>query len=241
MSGRLILFSVGLSIGLHVIAISGASVLLPNSESNQYRPIEVVLVEFSEPTHRFSDLIVPVAAVKSVSPEMSAQEPETANDIAILPKEEHDAVDISSPVEEPAAKPARVKFYSDATENNIVQGDQGVALPLEVKSSYVAAVSEIMRQDVQYLSRVSPRYPRLARKRGWEGTVLLEVEVLSSGNVGVVRVAHSSGHKVLDRAAQKAVEKWRFSVNSADGMGFTATVEVPMTFELDSSGEKHRG
>ncbi len=71
--------------------------------------------------------------------------------------------------------------------------------------------------------------------------MLLEVEVLSSGNVGTIIVTRSSGHRVLDRAAQKAVEKWQFSVNRTDGSRVTATVEIPVTFTLATPSTKRRG
>ena len=241
MSSHSISLSVGLSIGLHVIALSGASFLLPNSAPNLQVPIEVVLVELSQPTHSSGGSIPSVAAVQSVLPKRSTLEPATANETVPLLEEQHDAEDIPSVVEEQAAKPARIVFDSHAAENNVAQGKQILALPADMQSSHLDEMSEIKRPDVTYLSSTPPRYPRLAQNRGWEGTVLLEVEVLSSGNVGIVRVARSSGHRVLDRAAQKAVETWRFSVNRTDGSGLTATVEIPVTFELDSQGVRNRG
>ena len=282
MSGHSILLSVGLSIGLHVIALSGASFLLPNSDSNPYAPVEVVLVEFSEPAHNSGEPIASVDAAKSAPPEMSQRELETANDTVPFPKEQHDAADIPATVEEPAAKPVRVVVDSQVPDirsdvnrrtvrhsresgnlgghwipgrarndkrdttnvfmhNSAAYGDQVVALPTDVESSTLDETSGRMRSDVRYVSSTPPRYPRLARKRGWEGTVLLEVEVLSSGNVGTIHVVRSSGHKVLDRAATRAVHTWRFSLNRADSSGVTATVEIPVTFELDSPGVRNRG
>ncbi|HIC04937.1 MAG TPA: energy transducer TonB [Nitrospirales bacterium] len=233
--------SVLLSVGFHVIALGGASFFIPNSAPKPHDPIEVVLVEFAQPEHFSKDPVPFVDVVKAAPPEMSTQELEIANDVVSFPKGQHDVADIPAIVEESVAKPAKAISDSDAPENNVAHGEQLVALPTDAESSNVDEMSEIMRQDVRYLSSAPPRYPRLARKRGWEGTVLLEVEVLSTGNVSAIRVTHSSGHKVLDRAAQKAVETWRFSVSGADGLGVTATVEIPVTFALDSPGARNRG
>ncbi|MBI4230395.1 MAG: energy transducer TonB, partial [Planctomycetes bacterium] len=46
-----------------------------------------------------------------------------------------------------------------------------------------------------------PAYPALAIRRGYEGAVLLRIEVLADGAVGRVEVARTSGFAVLDRAA----------------------------------------
>ena len=43
-----------------------------------------------------------------------------------------------------------------------------------------------------------PGYPRLALNRGWQGTVVVTIDVRVDGTVSDVRVVTSSGHKVLD-------------------------------------------
>lgn len=77
-----------------------------------------------------------------------------------------------------------------------------------------------------------PRYPRLARRRGLEGTVLLEVLVDRNGRVREVRVQASSGHPILDRAAFKGVRNWRFSPGTIDGQPSDMWIRVPVRFQL---------
>lgn len=48
-------------------------------------------------------------------------------------------------------------------------------------------------------------YPVLARRRGWQGEVLLSVTIHPSGMLERVQIAQSSGHDVLDRAAVSAM------------------------------------
>ena len=55
-----------------------------------------------------------------------------------------------------------------------------------------------------------PEFPYLARKLGYQGNVLLSIEVLPSGKAGEVAVLRSSGYDVLDNAAVSAAEKWTF-------------------------------
>lgn len=51
------------------------------------------------------------------------------------------------------------------------------------------------------------QYPRLARKRGWQGTVELGLHVSSSGKLSNIRVMQSSGYRVLDLAAIKSLQQ----------------------------------
>lgn len=50
-------------------------------------------------------------------------------------------------------------------------------------------------------------YPMLARRRGWEGRVLVGFRIESGGRIGDVHVARSSGYGVLDRSAVKALDR----------------------------------
>ncbi len=62
-----------------------------------------------------------------------------------------------------------------------------------------------------YNSRNSaPEYPYLARRMGWEGRVVLSIEVLPNGRTGQVRVVTGSGYDLLDDSAVKAARQWIF-------------------------------
>jgi len=69
-------------------------------------------------------------------------------------------------------------------------------------------------------------YPRLARERGIEGTVLVRFHVLPSGEVDTVNVVKSSGAKVLDDASIRTV------LRAAPVPFVEGWVEVPMVYEL---------
>ena len=77
-----------------------------------------------------------------------------------------------------------------------------------------------------------PRYPRLARVRGWEGRVVLLVTVDPKGTPATVEVEVSSGFASLDKAAVKAVRRWRFRPARLAGMSVTDTIRIPIRFEL---------
>ena len=77
-----------------------------------------------------------------------------------------------------------------------------------------------------------PPYPDVARRRGYEGTVRLKVEVLTSGKAGRIWVKQSSGYEVLDSSALKTVQDWRFIPARFGGIPVKSTVIVPVTFHL---------
>jgi protein TonB len=77
-----------------------------------------------------------------------------------------------------------------------------------------------------------PKYPHRARRLGYEGRVVLRVEVLPSGETGSVDIVSGSGHGILDKAAVKAVRRWRFLPATHAGVPVADTLDVPITFRL---------
>lgn len=84
-----------------------------------------------------------------------------------------------------------------------------------------------------YLRRSAIRYPDEARSRGWQGQVVLVVLLDADGRPTSVDVARSSGHGMLDEAARRAVEGWRFRPERVGGNAVPSRVLVPVRFALD--------
>ena len=61
------------------------------------------------------------------------------------------------------------------------------------------------------VKKVTPKYPKRARRMGWEGTVVLDFLVDANGNVYDVKVVRSSGYPDLDQAAINALKQWKFA------------------------------
>jgi protein TonB len=92
--------------------------------------------------------------------------------------------------------------------------------------------SFVEAQSPRYGYRREPQYPRVAVRRGYEGTVLLKVRVLDSGRVDEVAIEESSGHRILDKAALEAVKTWRFTPARQGGKAVVSWALVPITFNL---------
>jgi protein TonB len=78
-----------------------------------------------------------------------------------------------------------------------------------------------------------PDYPRLARNRGWEGQVLLKVQVSAEGLSDSVDIHRSSGHDILDESAALAVKKWKFIPAMRGSTPIASSVIVPIIFTLN--------
>ncbi len=76
------------------------------------------------------------------------------------------------------------------------------------------------------LSRLLKHYPPLARRNGWEGTVVLALEVAADGTLAKAPEVHrSSGHPVLDEAALRMIRRARFE-------GGPGTLLQPIEYRL---------
>ncbi|MBM4341083.1 MAG: energy transducer TonB [Deltaproteobacteria bacterium] len=92
--------------------------------------------------------------------------------------------------------------------------------------------SDIIFAQPRYAENPKPLYPREAKKKGYEGEVLLRVEVLSNGQVGEIEVRRSSGHEVLDRSAIKTVKQWKFIPAKKGETPVPIWVNIPVAFQL---------
>jgi protein TonB len=84
-----------------------------------------------------------------------------------------------------------------------------------------------------YLNNPRPPYPLVARRMGYQGKVVLNVEVLAEGRAGEVKLQTSSGHDILDRAALQTVQTWKFSPATRFGQPITQWFLVPIKFSLE--------
>jgi protein TonB len=77
-----------------------------------------------------------------------------------------------------------------------------------------------------------PLYPLQARRNNWEGAVLVEIRIGPDGRVQKETVLQSSGYPVLDQAAQKAIQKWRYRPARKNGVAVASQLRVRVKFCL---------
>nr|WP_247651525.1 energy transducer TonB [Shewanella oncorhynchi] len=77
-----------------------------------------------------------------------------------------------------------------------------------------------------------PTYPKIARKKGLEGTATIEVMFNELGEQLALTLVKSSGFSLLDQAALDAVENWQFAA-PAQRLASHYKVRVPIRFALN--------
>lgn len=77
-----------------------------------------------------------------------------------------------------------------------------------------------------------PRYPPIAREKGYQGTVYIRAFVERDGRVGNLAVDRSSGYEILDRAAVESVREWTFLPAQKDQKPVASWVLLPVKFVL---------
>jgi periplasmic protein TonB len=116
-------------------------------------------------------------------------------------------------------------------EPNLPQA--GPLQPANENNTEAASMASTVREARPlYRLNPSPRYPFVARRRGLQGDVILEVLIDRHGNVEDLRVWKSSGHPILDRAAMDSVKKWSFVPGMRGNEPLEMWVRIPIQFEL---------
>lgn len=107
------------------------------------------------------------------------------------------AVDTAGPAAQTAAPPSEARPDEQT----------GLARPVTPASAGDAPVDRAaVESEIIQAMRSRFTYPALARRRGWEGSVVLRLDLDSEGRLQHIAVEQSSGHRILDRAALDALK-----------------------------------
>lgn len=143
---------------------------------------------------------------------------------------------VSEPVESKKSI-LKEKAETKPTTNTVKKKDKPVekestAKPVASKSG--ATEKPQLVQKPSFLKRPNaPRYPRLAQRKGIEGTALYEIWLNENGKQIKQELITSSGAQVLDEAALSAIRDWQFSPQLIDGQAIAHRVQIPVRFSLN--------
>ena len=77
------------------------------------------------------------------------------------------------------------------------------------------------------------RYPAVARRNGWEGSVIISMVVTQKGRINGIHLVQSSGYDVLDRATLTAIRQVRTIQKTEDMLPRdTTSITLPVQFRL---------
>lgn len=77
-----------------------------------------------------------------------------------------------------------------------------------------------------------PPYPVVARRNGYQGRVLVRLDVAADGRATGAEVLESSGYDVLDQSAVEALKAWKLEPALTGGRPVPGSVNVPVRFRL---------
>jgi protein TonB len=150
-----------------------------------------------------------------------------------------------APTQAPATPPSPIAVETTPTEVAPAPALAG-APPSDAASSPASSSAPVVavskqplpavvppRFDAAYLNNPRPEYPRVSRRMGEHGKVMLRVYVTAQGTAERVEVRTSSGSQRLDQAARSAVEQWKFVPARQGDDPVAAWVIVPITFVLE--------
>lgn len=96
-----------------------------------------------------------------------------------------------------------------------------------------AAAVVLPSTSADYLNNPAPPYPRVSKRMGEQGTVLIRVFINTEGRAEKAEVRTSSGYARLDDTALNTVQAWRFVPGQRDGVPEAMWFNVPIRFVLD--------
>lgn len=172
-----------------------------------------------QPEEKEKQLNTPVPQI----PEPVVQQQETQAPVIIKPLARKKHYQSATTARLTADSPVKEKLTADIplSSENVGSTTSATALPAIVKA------------EPLYKQNPKPAYPALARRRGWQGTVLLAVTVLEDGRPDLITLHKSSGYELLDTSAVKTVKTWHFLPGMENGRPQSMEILIPVRFKLN--------
>lgn len=221
-----------------------------------YQPIAPFTVQFSQaqPVQQIAIQIInsqqtkPATKVKhqpktQEKPAMSTQFHAKENRLAKTPTKKVESSSSSSiakpktkksmPVKE--TEPAVSKVAKAQQSQNQSQAAPASSAPTITKQhSLKNQVVDLKTLPVFKAPRPPLNYPLKAKRRGYQGVAILQIELNAKGAITKLSVLQSSGFTELDKAALNNVSQWKFHPVIRDNHGIKARFSVPIEFSLRS-------
>jgi len=201
--------AIGVSIAIHIILMVG----LPEFNKPLLTPQEMSVTISSSPIQQPIEKIETPEPIKKVEPIQKIEK-------KITPIIDKNATTVAQPAPREVAPPAPAEVISKIP--NVVPQEQ-VTQSIESYSSLLANAIAKYKQ-----------YPKIAQMRGWQGTVIADLEIDSKGSVISVKIKKSSTYEVLDNEALEMIKKASPFPAPPDNLrGKNFNVLVPISFKLE--------
>ncbi len=198
--------AIAISMAIHIILMIG----LPEFNKPLLIPQEMSVTISSSPIQKPIEKIETPEPVKKVEPIQKK----------ITPIIDKNAISVAQPTPKEVAPAPPAETVSKIP--NIVPQEQ-LTQHLESYSSLLANAIAKYKQ-----------YPKIAQMRGWQGTVIADLEIDSKGTVISIKIKKSSTYEVLDNEALEMIRKASpFPAPPESLRGKNFNVLVPISFKLE--------
>jgi protein TonB len=103
-------------------------------------------------------------------------------------------------------------------------------VPQEQLTQHLESYSSLLANAIAKYKQ----YPKIAQMRGWQGTVIADLEIDSKGTVISIKIKKSSTYEVLDNEALEMIRKASpFPAPPESLRGKNFNVLVPISFKLE--------
>ena len=204
------------------------------SEPNELKLASIATIQPTQIATEFKE-------VTTQQQDISREElPENSNSESPQPKLAKMDPNVPEPVEterpeQPIDDNVKVTEEPSSVDKTSAANNPTQLAAVQSSSDTVGSIQELNvapQFGVAGLSNPAPRYPYKSRANNEEGQVILRVYVDSKGNARKVETHTSSGYRRLDKAAKKAVRKWKFQPARVAGVISEGVALVPVTFVL---------
>ena len=223
---RIILAAI-ISLGLHGLLFSMETEWLAgiNSVTSESREITISLAKHPQkkpaikpsPKQRTRHVLKKETLIKQVKPP-DIQKNETSVEPTSKPE----------PEEPEPAKETKEVYFDPAPDMSYIRSSTTVD-----QKAKIPGAQTILEARPIYRINPPPSYPIIARKRGYQGNVVLEVLIDKRGKVLDLVIFSSSGHSILDKTAIASVKKWLFQPGMRGSDKIEMWVRVPIRFKLN--------
>jgi protein TonB len=198
--------AIAISMAIHVILMIG----LPEFKKPLLIPQEMSVTISSSPIQEPIEKIETPQPIKKVEPIQKK----------ITPIIDKNATSVAQPTPKEVAPSPPAETISKIP--NIV--------PQEQVTQHIESYSSLLANAIAKYKQ----YPKIAQMRGWQGTVIADLEIDTKGAVISIKIKKSSTYEVLDNEALEMIKKASpFPAPPESLRGKNFNVLVPISFKLE--------
>ncbi|MSQ55980.1 MAG: energy transducer TonB [Limnohabitans sp.] len=213
--------------------ISGAVLLVHGvllvyfSNTDQLTKEEETIVQVPMTSQKL-EISHPKATTPSIQKEMSASRPNSPPVAAVVPNSSSTPTTASLSAPSPMTSSASLNVSASHHSTATTTPSSGAA-PQEKP-----APIELPTTLADYKNRAQPQYPRISKRLGEQGRVVVQVLIGVDGQAQQAQIAQSSGYDRLDQSALDAVLQWSYVPGQRGGVPEAMWFQIPIQFKMEN-------